>query len=192
MGASIEEKMEPVIPDDIDKGEKPFIRSFMIDLASDHYDLDISRAKDQLGWVPEHDIHKGLETLIGNLKKDPASWYKANGITAPDWVIGAEEKHVNPDEIHQKHQTQAAKEHAGSIWAHFMNLGLALWLISSPFILSYESMGMIWSDVISGCALLVFAFLSLSRKFGMARWACGLIGIWVLGAPLVFWAPKAR
>jgi len=191
MGASIEEKMEPVIPDDIDKGEKPFIRSFMIDLASDHYDLDISRAKDQLGWVPEHDIHKGLETLIGNLKKDPASWYKANGITAPDWVIGAEEKHVNPDEIRQKHQTQAAKEHAGSIWAHFMNLGLALWLISSPFILSYESMGMIWSDVISGCALLVFAFLSLSRKFGMARWACGLIGIWVLGAPLVFWAPTA-
>src|SRR5690606_29417382 len=41
-GAWLEEKSEPIVPDDFDKGEKPFIRPFMIDLASDNYDLDIS------------------------------------------------------------------------------------------------------------------------------------------------------
>ena len=35
-GAWIQENSEPVVPDAIDKGEKPFIRPFLIDLASDH------------------------------------------------------------------------------------------------------------------------------------------------------------
>src|SRR5688572_17802199 len=47
-GAWLEEKTEPLVPDDFDKGEKPFIRPFMIDMASDHYELDIRRAKDLL------------------------------------------------------------------------------------------------------------------------------------------------
>ena len=37
-------------------GEDPFIRSWMVDRASDHYDLDISTARDQLGWNPEHRV----------------------------------------------------------------------------------------------------------------------------------------
>ena len=44
-GALLQEKLEPVIPDVIDQGEKPFIRPFMIALADDHYALDITRAR---------------------------------------------------------------------------------------------------------------------------------------------------
>lgn len=83
-GAWIEEKSEPVIPDAIDHGEKPFIRPFMIDLAADHYALDITRAKQLLDWQPAHFIGDKLATLVKNLKQDPVGWYKNNGITPPD------------------------------------------------------------------------------------------------------------
>ncbi|MDD1637969.1 MAG: NAD(P)-dependent oxidoreductase, partial [Methylococcaceae bacterium] len=44
-GAQLQNQMEIVIPDSIDKGEKPFIKPFMVNLADDHYELDISRAR---------------------------------------------------------------------------------------------------------------------------------------------------
>src|SRR5690625_3295622 len=62
-GAWLEERTEPLVPDDL-KSEKPFIRPFMIDLASDHYELDIRRAKDQLGWQPKHNLFDDLEALV--------------------------------------------------------------------------------------------------------------------------------
>ncbi len=37
-----EDKIEPLVPDAIDQGEQPFVRPFMVDMADDHYDLDIS------------------------------------------------------------------------------------------------------------------------------------------------------
>ena len=77
-------KTEPVVPDAFDHGEKPFIKPFMIDLSSDHYDLNLSQVKEQLNWRPQHHIYDALEQLIDNLKKDPPGWYKANGITLPD------------------------------------------------------------------------------------------------------------
>jgi nucleoside-diphosphate-sugar epimerase len=40
-GAWVQDKMEDLIPDIIDKGEEPFIKPFMVDLADDHYELDI-------------------------------------------------------------------------------------------------------------------------------------------------------
>lgn len=49
LGARIETASEPTVPDDFDRGEKPFIRPFMIDMASDHYALDISRARELVG-----------------------------------------------------------------------------------------------------------------------------------------------
>src|SRR5690625_7765476 len=64
-GAWLEERTEPLVPDDL-KSEKPFIRPFMIDLASDHYELDIRRAKDQLGWQPKHNLFDDLEALVAN------------------------------------------------------------------------------------------------------------------------------
>lgn len=190
-GAWLEEQAEPIIPDTIDQGKKPFIKPFMIDLASDHYDLDISRAKGLLDWQPKHNIYDGLKDLIASLKKNPADWYKRNGVPMPDWVQTAKEKHKNADQIRHKHETEYLRQHNENIWAHFLNMGLAFWLITAPFTLGYESQAMVWSDVISGVALLVFSCISLSWRFGLARWLCGAVGFWLLGAPLIFWAPTA-
>lgn len=57
---------------------KPFIKPWMIDLADDHYELDISRAKEVLDWQPKHSLEKTLPIMIQDLKKDPAAWYKKN------------------------------------------------------------------------------------------------------------------
>ncbi len=190
-GAWMEEKAEPLIPDAIDQGEKPFIKPFMIDLASDHYDLDITKAKKVLGWEPRHNIYHGLNDLVAALKRDPAHWYDTNGIMQPDWVQTAEEKNVNPDTIRDQHEKDYKAQHYNFIWAHFLNVGLAFWLFSAPFVLAYESQAMVWSNIASGAALLVFALLSLSWRAGLARFGAGAVGFWLLGAPLIFWAPTA-
>lgn len=57
---------------------KPFIRPWMIDLADDHYELDINRAKKLLGWTPKHSLEKTLPIMIQDLKKDPSAWYTIN------------------------------------------------------------------------------------------------------------------
>jgi nucleoside-diphosphate-sugar epimerase len=59
-------------------GGTPFIRPWMIDLADDHYELDICHAKKLLGWTPKHSLEKTLPIMIEELKKDPAHWYKIN------------------------------------------------------------------------------------------------------------------
>lgn len=57
---------------------KPFIKPWMIDLADDHYELDISKAKRLLGWQPKHTLAETLPKMIAELKSNPAAWYKAN------------------------------------------------------------------------------------------------------------------
>lgn len=79
-----------------------------------------------------------------------------------------------------------------SLWASFVNLLLGAWLVTSPFTFGYQSAGMTRSDVVSGLLVLFFSLLSASRKFNAyARWAVCFVGIWLLFAPLVFWAPTA-
>lgn len=68
---------------DIIPGEEPFIKPWMIDLADDHYELDISRAKKLLGWEPRHSLGETLPKIIAALKEDPAGWYQANKLEPP-------------------------------------------------------------------------------------------------------------
>lgn len=57
---------------------KPFVKPWMIDLADDHYELDISKAKKTLGWEPKRSLEKTLPKMIAALKDDPQAWYKKN------------------------------------------------------------------------------------------------------------------
>jgi nucleoside-diphosphate-sugar epimerase len=59
---------------------KSFIKPWMIPLADDHYDLDISLAEKLLAWKPKRSLEKTLPLMIDFLKKDPAKWYKENGL----------------------------------------------------------------------------------------------------------------
>ncbi|MBA3237713.1 MAG: NAD(P)-dependent oxidoreductase [Parachlamydiaceae bacterium] len=55
---------------------KPFIQPWMIEIADDHYDVDISLAKKLLDWEPKKDLYDTLPLIVQALKKDPVKWYK--------------------------------------------------------------------------------------------------------------------
>jgi nucleoside-diphosphate-sugar epimerase len=92
-GALAQAALEPLVPDAIDQGEKPFVRPFMVAMADDHYELDISRARSLLGWEPKHSLRETLPRMVEALKADPVGWYKANKLKAP---ADLEEKATQP------------------------------------------------------------------------------------------------
>ncbi|MBY0496455.1 MAG: NAD(P)-dependent oxidoreductase [Cyanobacteria bacterium] len=67
-------------------GEEPFIKPWMIDLADDHYALDIGRAHTILGWTPQRSLRETLPRMVKNLKSDPLRFYKTNTLEAPSWL----------------------------------------------------------------------------------------------------------
>ena len=189
-GAWLEEKSEPLIPDGFDHGEKPFIRPFMIAMADDHYELDITRAETLLGWDPRHSLRETLPEIVANLKSDPQKWYEANRLTPPYW-LGAADSGKSAEDLRERAEENYRAQHRQFLWAPFLNIALGLWLITSPFLLGYESRGMIWSDTLAGVLVAVLSVVTLSWRFGLLRWAVAAVAVWVMAAPLVFWAPLA-
>lgn len=59
----------------------------MIDLADDHYALDITKAKQTIGWQPKHFVLNDLPVMISLLKNDPLMWYATNDLTPPEWLL---------------------------------------------------------------------------------------------------------
>lgn len=78
-----------------------------------------------------------------------------------------------------------------AIWPHAVNLVLGAWLLAAPATLGFQSAALVWSDMLCGAAVLLFAGLSLSSKNLWAHWIVSGIGLWLMFAPLVFWAPTA-
>jgi len=190
-GSWLEVKSEPVVPDDFDQGEKPFIRPFMVEMADDHYELDTTLARHLLGWTPTHDIRSAISRMVTNLKKDPAAWYAKNGITPPPWMDEAADRKEDPEKLREQAEAAYRAEHDRFLWARFLNMGLGAWLIASPPTLGYESVLMKWSDVVSGLLILGLSFLTLSWRLGLIRWLVAVLGTWLMCAPLLFWAPTA-
>ena len=193
VGAWLEDRSEPIVPDNLDRGEKPFIKPFMVDMASDHYALDIRRAHSKLSWMPKKSVLETLPKIIANLKEDPISWYKRNRISPPDWMEAAADVHQNPQKLREKFDRLYSEKHFANIWAPFINAMLALWLLFSPVTLGYQEKWMVWSDLAAGSLLLVFSMLSVSQaQWGrLSRWICAVIGLWLVSAPLIFWAPTS-
>lgn len=191
LGAALETQTEPVVPDALDEGEKPFIRPFMVDMASDHYALNISKARSLLEWEPKEYIGRKLPVMIDTLKDDPLGWYQANGITPPAWLEAAAERVDDPEEMRAAHETQYRAQHRANIWGAWANAGLGLWLMTSPPLLGLDDTGMIVSDIAAGFLLLVAGMLSLSWRLAWARFAAAALGCWIMFAPLVFWTDNA-
>jgi nucleoside-diphosphate-sugar epimerase len=85
-GAWLQDKVEDIVPDAIDRGIEPFVKPFMVDMADDHYELDIASANQLLGWQPQHSLRRKLPQIIGALQRDPAQWYRRNHIPLPLWL----------------------------------------------------------------------------------------------------------
>jgi nucleoside-diphosphate-sugar epimerase len=69
-------------------GDEPFIKPWMIDLADDHYALDITTARNMLGWEPDHRLLATLPKMVAALKRDAAGWYRENHLEVPSWLEG--------------------------------------------------------------------------------------------------------
>lgn len=193
IGAFLEEKTELIIPNALDEGNKPFIKPFMIEMASDHYALDITQAKKLLDWQPKYRLRDILPKIISNIKEAPDKWYKKNKINRPEWIKAAEGKGKNPEDIRKKYETDYKNQHQQNLWAHFLTIGLGFWLISSPFTFGYESFVLTLSDIIAGILIAITGICSLSsgKWMRLVRFDTALIGLWLMFAPLVFWAPTA-
>jgi uncharacterized membrane protein len=164
----------------------------MIDLASDHYELDVSRAEALLGWRPRHRLVDVLPSICAALTRDPVSWYRENGLTAPAWLVQLDgNAEGSAEDLRQRYESRYRAEHARSRWAHFVNMGLGAWLIWAPVTHGYALTAMTASSVASGVLVVVLAVLSLSWRLRAARWAQACVGLYVMAAPLVFWTPEA-
>lgn len=191
VGAWAQNKLEPVIPDAIDGGEAPFIKPFMVAMADDHYALDVRRAREWLGWQPRHRLKDELPALVASLKRDPAAWYRRNGVPAPPRVAEAQEIGRNAEDLRARHEHLLRTQHAGSRWAHFVNIGLGSWLLTQPLLIAVESPWLRWSEIVLGVLLMAGATLALSWRAPWARWFCAAIGTLVMAAPFLFSTPNA-
>ncbi|MCV2869088.1 NAD-dependent epimerase/dehydratase family protein [Defluviimonas sp. WL0002] len=189
LGAALEARAEPIVPDALDQGEKPFIRPFMIDMASDHYALDISKAERLLDWVPRHRIESHLPKLVKALKSDPLAWYRDNGITPPPWLEAADARVDDAEALRARHEVEYRRLHRDNIWGAWTNAGLGVWMMTAGPLLGYGG-GLAVSNLISGLALFVLGLLSLSWRLVWARFATATIACWIMFAPLVFWTPS--
>jgi nucleoside-diphosphate-sugar epimerase len=61
-----------------------FIKPWMIDLADDHYPVVMDHARQELGCEPRHRLRDTLPEMIARLKRNPAEWYKRNGLKPPE------------------------------------------------------------------------------------------------------------
>ena len=205
--------------------ENPFIKPWMIDFADDHYALDVSQARTVLGWKPKHSLRETLPRIIDNLKADPQGWYRSNKLNPslvvaealPQSAAKADKPGAmssEPDAM-QDHEAMMAADDRQTRWAHFANIGLGAWLLTSPIVFGsfagatfseavlrvtverglaapeWRSAMLGWSDLASGFLLIVFGCLSLMPRCKWAQWANTFVGLWLLFAPLVFWAPSA-
>lgn len=85
----------------------------------------------------------------------------------------------------------AVEHYAPYRWVHAPIVALSLWLIASPFTLGYSSKLLVWSDVVSGIVALGLSLFALKSTRGLVSWLIAVVGLWLLFAPLVFWAPDA-
>ncbi|WP_347302688.1 NAD-dependent epimerase/dehydratase family protein [Croceibacterium sp. TMG7-5b_MA50] len=187
VGAWAQDKAEPVVPDALDGGERPFIRPFMTRMASDHYEPDVTRARQLLDWRPHHRLADELPAIVAALKDDPAGWYEANRIPPPAFVSEAEEVDRDPETLRRHYESQRRRQHADNRWAHFTNMGLGAWIAVQPVIVEVTEPALFWSEIALGCALMLFAALSLSWQATWARWASAATAAGIMAVPFLFW-----
>jgi uncharacterized membrane protein len=113
----------------------------MVDNADAHYQLDISRARDLLGWEPKHSLRDTLPKIVAALRSNPPSWYRANklnpALVAADRMSADEHQAMDPvahHEMMREHAKHMRRMHFDMLWVHFLTILLGAWLATSPFV----------------------------------------------------------
>ena len=175
----------------IDRGEKPFVKPFMVRMADDHYALDIKRAVDLLGWRPHHRLKEELPRMAAALKADPVGWYRAHRMTPPPFVAEAAARGEHPEKLRMEDLASSREEHRQSRWAHLVNVALGTWLITQPALIDVSEEWLARSEMACGAALIALALVALPRGVAWARWAAAAIGAVIMALPFLFWTTNA-
>lgn len=77
------------------------------------------------------------------------------------------------------------------VWTFFIIIALGFWLLTAPGAFQFKSQPLIWSDIISGIALIVLGLACRRHPKQIWLWIIAFIGIWIQFAPLLFWAPDS-
>ncbi|MFL6492714.1 MAG: NAD-dependent epimerase/dehydratase family protein, partial [Nitrososphaera sp.] len=67
-------------------GRSASIAPWMIDVAPDNMELDVTRARTMLGWKPQHSLRDTMPKMVSELKADPFTWYHENELKLPRWL----------------------------------------------------------------------------------------------------------
>lgn len=201
--------------EDVVLDEDPFIRPWMVDMADDHYALDISRARQVLDWRPERSLHTTLGRIVEALKSDPVGWYKTNRLNTSKAAARAPEPKQAQDHGMSGHAAHMESMRLDNLWCHFSVIALGAWLLTIPWQFSLfdpaaaeqvvrditqerdlapaamRNALTAWSDIASGALLMLFGTLALWKRHAWAQWGTTTVGLWLLFAPIAFWTPSA-
>lgn len=140
---------------------------------------------------------------------------KSRGVTRP-MALQESQDHASEDDKPSTRQ-MLADHHRHTLWIPWTLILLGIWMVVAPFSFGYlnESLWTVpsggrgaWfsdtetydslratlitvSDVVSGLLLIVFGWRTLRPDRPVSMWAACFVGIWLLFAPLLFWAPTA-
>ena len=96
---------------------------------------------------------------------------------------------VEKEMFPQENQLNHEEHHRKVSWVYYCTIVLGLWLIANPPTFGYEVSAMIWSDILTGIALITLSCIALNPYKLWAQWGLTFLGIWLLIAPMVFF-PK--
>jgi nucleoside-diphosphate-sugar epimerase len=162
--------------------------------------------KDPAGWYKDNRLNPALVAWYGQSPlRSPHHERQQEAAMREGMAMGGHDHMAMMEEAERKKR-----------WAHFANIGLGLWLAASPMILGipgaadvpeavravtaerelpsvdWRSTAMAASDIAAGFLIATFGALSLSKRTAwFAQWANCALGLWLLFAPLIFWAPSA-
>ncbi|WP_247236781.1 vitamin K epoxide reductase family protein [Telluribacter sp. SYSU D00476] len=97
---------------------------------------------------------------------------------------------VEKNTFTQDRQHAHEAHHRNIGWVYYCTMLLGFWLIASPPSFGYEQSTMIWSDILTGFFLMVFSYLALNPYKLWAQWSLVFLGVWLLIAPMIFWAEE--
>jgi nucleoside-diphosphate-sugar epimerase/uncharacterized membrane protein len=175
--------------------QDPFIKPYMVDISNDHYEIDISRARNLLDWEPKHSLRGTLPKMIAALKADPAGWYKANKLNAAR--VASENVKREQGEKKDPKQLRAMMHeqmdhmrgmHFDMIWVHFLNMLLGLWLATSPFVF-----GTFGEDTFSASVMRVTEERGLwepSLRNNLTAWSDVISGLLIMGFAALSLSPR--
>lgn len=139
-----------------------------------------------MDWEAMHRLKDELPAMVQALKNNPLRKYARHGVALPESLEEAHREGENAETLRSKREVQVRTEHNANRWAHFVNMGLATWLITQPLLINVQEPGLRTTEMVLGLALLVSLPAALSWQATWARWASAGVGTLVMAIPFVF------